>query len=220
MEIINPGPKDYHMHSLNFSDGLPTINEIVHWAGVFGLKEIAITDHSQDAIEACNLAKKGHRGITKRWRNIHNDVEVIFGIEGDLLNEEGDICDHIQDKTSDFLILSMHDQVYQRDPQKLTEAYLRAMERHGDRIKFLGHPHIARGTEYLDMGVLTEAANKHGIPLEFNCRYLVNGGDAENLKIMLEKANRIYVNSDAHTLQELGSLRKVGFDFLRDNRYM
>lgn len=48
----------------------------------------------------------------KRWENVFNDVKVRFGIEGDLLNEKGDICDHIQNKKSDFLILSTHTSSY------------------------------------------------------------------------------------------------------------
>lgn len=220
MEIINLGPQDYHMHSLNFSDGFATINEIVQMAGRFGLTEIAITDHSQVAITVSGLAQKGHRGIIERWRNVYNDTNVIFGVEGDLLNEDGDICDNIQGKTSDFLILSMHHEVYKGDFKKITEAYLRAIERHGKRIAFLGHPFIERGTEHLDIGALTDAANEHGIPLELNCRYLVAGGNAKNMRIMLKKADRIYVNSDAHTLHELKVLRGLGFAFLREEGYI
>lgn len=49
--IINLDNRDYHMYSSSFSDWIPTINEIVQFAWNIGLKEIAITDHSQAAIK-------------------------------------------------------------------------------------------------------------------------------------------------------------------------
>ena len=33
MKIINLGAEDYHMHSLNYSDGMNTVDEIVKSAG-------------------------------------------------------------------------------------------------------------------------------------------------------------------------------------------
>lgn len=47
-----------------------------------------------------------------RWTNIYNDVSVIFGVEADLLNVNGDICDHIQGITPEFIILSAHCKVF------------------------------------------------------------------------------------------------------------
>ncbi|PIN73500.1 hypothetical protein COV20_04730 [Candidatus Woesearchaeota archaeon CG10_big_fil_rev_8_21_14_0_10_45_16] len=221
MEIVNPGLSgDYHMHSLQYSDGLPTIDEIVQYAGRLGLEEIAITDHSQAALDRSGLTKKAHRSIVQRWENVHNDVKVIFGVEGDLLDEEGNICEDIAGHTSDFLILSLHHQVYQGNFSKVTEAYLKAMEKYGQKIRFLGHPHIQKGTEHLDMAALVEAANHHDIPLEFNGRYFRQGGNADNLQIMLQKADRIYVNSDAHTLSELRDHRRACFNFLKQESYL
>lgn len=53
MKILNPGNSgDFHMHSINFSDGFNTIDELVIHAGKIGLKKIAITDHSQATISS------------------------------------------------------------------------------------------------------------------------------------------------------------------------
>lgn len=218
MKIINPGAEDFHIHSLNFSDGANTIEELVHWAGKFGLTKIGITDHSQAAIDHENWAKKEPRSVLKRWKNVHdNGVEVIFGVEGDLLNEAGDICDNIQGVSGDLLILSAHERIYRGNPQKITEAYLKAMERHAYKITFLGHPCINYFERYLDINRVIEAANKLQIPLEFNCGNLVYGKtNPANLAIMLQKADRIYVNSDAHVLYELKTVREAGLQYLRD----
>lgn len=218
MKIINPGAEDFHMHSLNFSDGVNTIEELVYWAGKFGLTKIGITDHSQVAIDAVNGVKKCPRSLIKRWKNVHdNGVEVVFGVEGDLLNEAGDICDNIQSETSSLLILSAHEHGYQGDPQKITEAYLKAIERHAPKITFLGHPCIYYFEKYLDIGAVIETANKHQVPLEFNCSNLVNGKtNMVNLGILLQKADQIYVNSDAHVLYELKTVREAGLQYLRE----
>ena len=61
MQIVNPRGEDYHMHSLNFSDGLATINELVQFAGFLGLKKIAITDHSRDATNKLGFNRKSIR---------------------------------------------------------------------------------------------------------------------------------------------------------------
>jgi histidinol phosphatase-like PHP family hydrolase len=47
VKILNTMGEDYHMHSINYSDGMNTIDEIVQYAGKIGLKKITITDHSQ-----------------------------------------------------------------------------------------------------------------------------------------------------------------------------
>jgi len=226
MKIVNPNNSDYHIHSLNYSDGLNTIDELVHWAGVFGLREIAITDHSQAALDKSGLARKGYRSIVQtehRWRNVHeNGVNVIFGVEGDILNEDGDICDQIQGKKGDFLVLSLHKEVYSGDPTKVTQAYCQAIKRFGKEIGVLGHPCInAPHQEHLDIKAVTRTANQYGIPLEFNCANLINGKtNLQQLKLMLDNAEQIYVNSDAHTLHELKMLRPAGFDYLRKNGYL
>lgn len=108
MIIVNPGAEDYHMHSLNFSDGLSTVEEMVKFAGEIGLTRIAIIDHSQITLDQDGIGRKGYRETVDYWENVHNNVEVIFGIEGDLLDEKGHICDQIHGVSTDFLILSAH----------------------------------------------------------------------------------------------------------------
>ncbi|MBN1423477.1 PHP domain-containing protein, partial [Candidatus Fermentibacteria bacterium] len=127
MRIMNPGPEDFHVHSLCFSDGINTVDEIVHYAARCGLERIAITDHSQAYLDSRGFAKKTTRSAVARWRNVHNHVEVVFGVEGDILNRAGDICDHIQGRSGELLILSAHEKPFADDPACITEAYLNAI---------------------------------------------------------------------------------------------
>ena len=81
VKVLNTMNEDYHMHSINYSDGMNTIDEIVQYAGKIGLKKITITDHSQFMLDGKNFGTRNRRVHTNRWKNIYNDVEVNFGIE-------------------------------------------------------------------------------------------------------------------------------------------
>lgn len=112
MKILNTIHEDYHMHSINYSDGMNTIDEIVQYADKIWLKKIVITDHSQFALDKDNLAIRNWRNHTDRRKNIYNNLEVGFGIEWDLIDEDGNCCFDIQWKESDFNILSCHESLF------------------------------------------------------------------------------------------------------------
>ncbi|RPI71259.1 MAG: PHP domain-containing protein [Desulfobacteraceae bacterium] len=214
MIILNSEKEDYHVHSLNFSDGMNTIDELVRFSGEIGMKKLAIADHSQAALNALGWSKKNPREVLKRWKNIYNEVEVLFGVEADLLNEQGDICAHIQGFQGDFTILSYHPNVYRGDKKKLSEAYLRAIEKHHAILSVIGHLYV--NCQGVDIAAVIASANTHHIPLELNCFYLISKRDLDEnaLNLVLEQADQIYVNSDAHTLAELKESRKQGFRYL------
>lgn len=216
MKIINLGPEDYHIHSINFSDGFNTIDEIVVYAGEIGLSRIAITDHNQVCLDRLGFKKETSRSITKRWENVHNNVKVSFGVEGDLLNEEGDICDHIQGMAPKLVILSAHPDIYQSPNDTITKGYINAIKRHPEKIHFIGHLCSKDFSGLVDINKVIKAANDYGVALEINGSGLMNRKtDMDNLRILLEKADRVYVNSDAHTLNALRDARKRVFDYLR-----
>lgn len=223
VQIINQATEDYHVHSLNFSDGMDTIDGIVISAGWFGLTRIAITDHCQATLDYHHLAKKTFRGLVKRWKNPYdNGVEVIFGIEADLLNEEGDICDQIHGIPSDWLVLSAHKVTYAGDSARITEGYINAMERFGSRIKLIGHPCSKRDfSAQIDIRKLAEAANARNMPLEVNGANLANNiTDLDQLDLMLRSANEVMVNSDAHTNYELKHNQNLARAYLREKGYV
>ena len=157
VKVLNTEKEDYHVHSLNFSDGMNTVDEVVKFAGEIGMKKIVFTDHSQALLDANGLAKKGMRGVAKLWKNVHNDVEVIFGVEADLLNEKGDICAQIQGIQGDFIILSFHKESFSGDAKRLTEAYINAIKRHHEMIDCIGHLDV--NCENVDVKKVVEAAN-------------------------------------------------------------
>jgi len=227
VKIVNPGPEDYHMHTSTFSDGTNSFDEIVQLAGKFGLKKIVITDHSQIGIESVDLWKKNtSRSHVPRLKNVHNDVKVSFGMEIDLLDEKGNICSHIQGHEAgefgdDFTILSAHPEVYKGDKNKVTESYIKAIEKHHKRIKLIGHPCATYFSKYVDIEKVVKIANKYEIPLEVDGANILNHKtDLKLLRKMLKIADKVYVNSDAHTSYELKEARNAAFKFLKEEGYM
>ncbi len=227
MKILNDGIfGDYHIHSSSISDGMNSIDEIVIQAGKLKYREIAITDHNQEYMNRYNFRPNTHYAIISsgRWKNIYNDVKIIFGVEADLLNEKGDICHDIQSISPEFLILSAHQTIYRGKPKKIKEGYFNAIERYGEQIKLLGHLCAKQFSKYLTTADITEivcVAKNVGIPVELNCANLVNGKTCEkNLNALLSCCDSLYVNSDAHTLYEFVNLRKEGFKYLKSKGFI
>lgn len=222
MQIVNPGNEDYHIHSLNYSDGMSTIDEIVKYAGEIGLIKIAITDHCQAHLDKKLFGNNFYYSMVTRWKNVHNNVIVHFGVEADILNENGDVCMDIQGITPDLILLSTHPApVYMGDPKKITDAYVNAIERYHEKISFISHPCSKYFEDFINIDTVTALCNKYEIPMEFNCaNFVYNRTNIINLKKMLSKVNRIYINSDAHTLNELKELREIGLKYLMENNIL
>jgi len=220
LKLMTDSTTDCHMHTITYSDGFNSVDEMVIWAGKAGLKKIVITDHCQFYLDRYGYGKKSHRILTSRYKNIHNDVQVIFGIEADIMNDDGDVSLDIQGIPADFIILSAHKNVFAGTESKITQAYLKAIERFHDKIAFLGHLCSIYFEKYLDIDMVIKAALANGVDFELNCANLANNKtNMKNLKKMLLQADRLWVNSDAHTLEELMNLRKIGYEFLKDNSF-
>ncbi len=215
MKIINTEKEDYHLHSSNYSDGFNTVEEIVQFAGKIGMKKIVITDHSQASLDALNIIGKSGRWAVKRWENVHNKVDVLFGVEADLLNIKGDICSHIQNIEGDYIILSHHDDVFIGTQEQFTAGFIRAIEKHHDKINVIGHVCLSLEPKYAKKVILK--ANEYKIPLELNSRYFLK--EPDRWIVLLENADRILINSDAHVLCEIKELRKKARKLLKTSKF-
>lgn len=221
MEIINLNNKDYHMHSLNFSDWMNTVDELVQFAWSIWLKEIAITDHSDAATEKSSSNPPSWRWHIERWKNIFNDVSVIFWVEWDLLDEDWSVCFDIQGREPEFIILSVHKKVYKWKLDNLNLAYENAIKKYHKKIKFIWHPCLKKTSEHLDIKRLCMFANKYNVPLEINWTWLKGWiMDPDKHKDMLKYWDKFYINSDAHNLYELKESRKFAINFLKKEWYI
>lgn len=220
-KLMNSLAEDYHMHSFTYSDGLHTIDEIVQMAPKFWLKKIIITDHSQATLDVQGLALKCWRSILKSWKNYHNDLEVAFGVEGDLLDEEGNCCFDIHRQVSNFCILSVHHRIFQWDLKNITQAYCRAIEKYHDQIDLIGHPFLRKTCEFLKVEEFVACLNYYSIPLEIDTAYFRNDKtDLLKLRLALELLETgVYVNSDMHTFADWEN-RKLWFDLLEERGFL
>lgn len=224
-KIINFDNRDFHMHTSSFSDGINTHEELVRFAGKLGFSEIIITDHSdacRERFERIGIFSSAARWSLPSYKNVENDVKVSFGVEGDLVDKDGNTCFTIQNQESDFRILSAHSDVYKDDPRTITDATIKAIEKNADTIRFIGHPTCNKqfGKHY-DMKKLVEAANYWNIPLEINGKSVGRGkSDEAKVRYMLEHANALYFNSDAHNLSDLQTYRPTVAKMMLDWGYI
>lgn len=222
VKVLNTIHEDYHMHSLNYSDGMNTVDEIVQYAGKIGMKKIVITDHSQALIDVEWWIFKNRRTTIKRRKNVHNDVDVSFGVEWDLLDEEGNCCFDVQWMEPDFCLLSCHAEVFKWDLKNITQAYIKAIHKYHDKIKCMGHIYHNKTSQYLDIEEVMKVLNHYQIPIELNCSYLVIVWwmDYEKLDKLLSLVEAwVYVNSDMHVLNDFHN-RQLGFDYLKSEGFI
>ncbi len=130
---------DLHIHS-TVSDGSDSIQKIIDTANVKGLDYIAITDHSKRVSMAHGL--DGER-LRRQWREVDQvnrqveDVEVLKGIECDILEKGGmDLPDDVLAE-ADWVIASVH-YGQNQSRQQITERILEALE--NPHVDMLAHP--------------------------------------------------------------------------------
>ena len=226
--VQDPRKEDGHMHTCTFSDGKNTAEEMIKVAGEIGLTRIVITDHSKPILNAYarnmgwDVEPRVNRAEYKeRLQGIQeNGVEVIIGLETDLLDENGNICDYNWDPRfkEDWLILSAHAYGYHGDPKKVMQGYLKAIKIHGERIKTICHSYCTRDfASQTDMRELAKAANDNGIAGEVNGKcFADNIVDYRQLDRMLEFFDRVVINADAHDLDQLKYGRDKGIRYLEE----
>jgi len=201
---------DYHIHSI-FSDGANTYDEIAREAADLGLNVVAICDHSDEYMAAYKAPRlQGFYHALHRWKNTINDVQVIRGLELDLLSADGKISDLDKYRhRHQFLILSAHKEVYQGLNDSITDAYLRAIDRYAKIINLIGHPCSTYfGAEWdqgIDITKIVQYANEANIGIEVNGVNLIQKKtNLKKLRYVCENVKILYLNSDAHTTYEMG----------------
>jgi hypothetical protein len=104
--------------------------------------------------------------------------------------------------------------------ENITQAYINAIHKHHDKIKFIGHIDKKNTSQYLDVKALAKVLNQYHIPVELNCSNLFTGrSDTEKMKEMLSLIEAgVYINSDMHTFNDFNE-RQAGFDYLKEKGF-
>jgi DNA polymerase (family 10) len=201
---------DLHMHT-TASDGQGSIDDMVVAARQRGLEYIAITDHSKRVSMARGLDADRLR---RQWREIDQvnrqveDIEVLKGIECDILEKGGmDLPDDVLAE-GDWVIASLH-YGQSQSRQQITERLLEAIE--NPHVDMIAHPTgrlINRRDPYdVDMDQVFAAAAKHGKLLELNANPARL--DLHDLHCAAAKAHgiAIVINTDAHSTSGMDVMR-------------
>ncbi|MGI6161885.1 MAG: PHP domain-containing protein [Christensenellales bacterium] len=213
---------DYHTHT-RYSHGKGTIEENVQAAIKKGLECIGITDHGLGHV-AFGLRpweiRRARDECVRIARKVASKIEVLFGVEANLISIDGDI--DIIDQTRgmfDIVLLGFHSfawispgslaHFYWRARRKgdrpsvleaikvTTDAYIKAIKKH--KIDILTH---LNDPIPVDVRRVARAAAEYGTAIEINNRH--KSISREELIAAMEEGADFVVSSDAHKPEDIG----------------
>jgi DNA polymerase (family 10) len=209
-DLLEPGELrgDLHVHT-DYSDGEPSIEEMVAAAEAFGHEYLAITDHASGP-GIINGVGLDDDELRDQIDAIHEasaeaDITVFAGVEANI-HEDGTVSvgDDVLDAL-DLVIASPHSALDGSGTERLVEA-----AKH-PQVDVLGHPTGRRLNQRAGMDVdierLAAVAADHDTALETNAdpRRLDLGGQA--VKTVIEQGARVAIDTDAHATSSLEHLR-------------
>lgn len=216
---------DYHTHT-RYSHGKGTIKENVLAAREKGLRKIAITDHGSGhflyGISEKDL--KNMREEIERLNDKYDDIEVLLGIEANVISIDGriDIGERIIPDL-DILLIGYHFgalpaslkdgyhihfknfagkwvKKYAMSAREInTNALIRAMERYP--VNIITHPGAKAD---IDTAVLAREAALRGVALEINASHRFMTVDY--VRIAREQGAKFVLSSDAHRPERVGEV--------------
>lgn len=210
---------DLHLHSSFTMDAFNTAYELAFEAARKGVEMIGICDHgpANDVTpDIPNHFTIEHYCSSRRKRINVNGVDLIWGIEAEVIDEEGNLDPKITDgvlKKQDLVIASFHGKGLKpgiiKKEANPTKSIISAMN--NCLIDIIGHPFISVKKEE-DIREIVKAAVVQSMPLELNNAYLTNPKGTKKhfvlavlmAKLLKEKGGKIFVGSDAHIAWELG----------------
>lgn len=212
---------DTHTHTLASGHAYSTIRENAQAAAKKGLELLAITDHAPKLWGSCQTIYFQNLKVVDRHAY---DVELLMGVELNILDEQGNIDLPLRTlKQMDLTIASLHVPCFIPGSREFnTEACVNAMK--NPFVNILGHPDDPRYP--VDYRALVQAAKEYEVLLELNNSSLRPGGsrknargfDVEMLKLCMEYQTPIVIGSDAHVDTDIGRhdealelLEEIGF---------
>ncbi len=218
---------DFHSHTY-FSDGKNSIAEMVDAASKMGLKTFGITDHGfwhHQGLKRKDVAVQ--RAEIERLRPLYPDMEILLGIEVNLINLKGGIDLKPEDfKLFDYVIFGVHklpcslkkpsslwfvvaNKMFKSEKrrQKVTDSYILALNKYN--FKFVVHPNYATR---VDVGRLANVAKERGAYIELNGKRIEM--DEQDARELIESGVDIVISSDAHTPDRVAEC-KIPREFIK-----
>jgi DNA polymerase (family 10) len=198
---------DLHMHT-TASDGTASILKMAEAARQKGYEYIAITDHSQSLKLTNGLSERRLREqlgqidkLNARW----DDFAILKSAEVDILEDGSLDYSDAMLRELDLTMCSIHSR-FALNKQQQTERLMRAMD--NPYFNILGHATgrllLKREGYELDFERLARHARKNGCFFEINSSPDRLDLSDENAKVARDLEIKIAVNTDAHSVRELG----------------
>ncbi|WP_100331785.1 DNA polymerase/3'-5' exonuclease PolX [Bacillus xiapuensis] len=203
---------DLHMHT-TWSDGAYSIEEMIEACRAKGYEYMAITDHSRflkvaNGLSVDRLLKQNKE--IRRLNEKYRDIEILSGIEMDILPDGTlDYDDELLSEL-DFVIASIHSS-FSQPCETIMERLKTALS--NPHVDLIAHPTgrlIGRRSGYdVDMPALIQLAKETGTALELNANPQRLDLSAEHLRQAQEAGVKVMINTDAHAIEHL-SFMNIG----------
>jgi len=201
---------DLHAHS-DWSDGQNSIEEMTQAARRKGYSYIAVTDHSQSLKVAGGLStaelKKKKREIDQLNKRL-KDFRILYGTEVDIDSEGRIDYNNRVLKEFDVVVAAIHTG-FKQSKERITKRLVKACL--NKYVHIIAHPTGrlwgARDAYEIDFEELLKVAGETNTQMEINSfpqRLDLNDLNSRRAK---ETGVRIAINTDAHTTEQLDSMK-------------
>lgn len=198
---------DLHSHSFFSRCGVHSVIEVLEAARKKGLKAQAITDHGPAKVDRISST------FFKRLIDPVPGIKLLKGMECNLTDKMGHLdMDEKIIPYCDVLLAGLHNNIQEvLTDQEATEALLGAMRLY-PWLDIITHPLCA---EYrIDLRAAARTAKETGKALEFNnskirLGFVTEKAQRDFIRICMEEDCLVAVNTDAHTVNELGDTRAM-----------
>lgn len=197
---------DLHNHS-NWSDGIPTFEEMARHAMKMGYKYLVVSDHSKSLHVANGLKDEELLEEIEEIDKLNKEFKgfvLLKGTEVDIKADGSiDFPDKLLEKL-DVVVASIHSG-FKQGKEKITERIVAAV--HNPYVNIIAHPTgrlISRREGYeVDLDKVIEACAETGTALEINCFYDRLDLNDINCKRAREAGVMISISTDAHHLDQM-----------------
>ncbi len=198
---------DLHSHSFFSRCGVHSVIELLEAARRKGLKAQAVTDHGPAKVDRINTT------FFTRLQDPVEGIHLLKGMECNLTDKAGHLdMDPEMIPHCDVLLAGLHDNIRDEwSDEEATEALIAAM-RGNPWLDVITHPLC--GEYKIDLRKCARVAKETGKALEFNNSKIRLGSISPEqqkhfIRICREEGCLVAVNTDAHTVNELGDTRAM-----------
>lgn len=201
---------DLHAHTIASTHAYSTVNEYFSEAARRGIKLFAITDHGPEMDDAPHQWHFANMPILPR---IVNGVGLLYGIEANIKNKQGEIdCNEKMNRQLDIILAGFHEPVLAPQSQAdNTEAMIATIQ--SGKVHIITHPGNPKYP--IDIRAVAQAAKECNVALEMNNSSFLHsrvGSESNCLaiaKVVKEAGGWVSLGSDSHYAGYLGNFDKV-----------